>query len=60
MRRLLIQSDKDTLQTSLWAHRAVKAVRDMKEVEYDRGKYTDPCVSAFRLKDHNTTVGYLE
>jgi hypothetical protein len=40
---LLFQSDKDTLVTSLWKHRAVKAVRDMNEVECDHGKH--PCVS---------------
>ena len=45
--QLHIQSDRDTLETSLWKHRVVKAVRDMNEVEYDRGKYTDPYVSGF-------------
>ena len=43
--RLHIQSDRDTLETSLWKQRVVKAFRDMNEVEYDSGKYTNPYVS---------------
>jgi hypothetical protein len=46
---LRIRSDRDTLETSLWKHRAVKAVRDMNKVEYDRAKYTDPCVNDVRI-----------
>jgi hypothetical protein len=42
---LLIQSYRDTLETNLWKLMAVKAVRDMNEVECDREKYTNPCVS---------------
>ena len=43
--RLRIQSDRDTLETSLWKRREVKAVRDMNKVEYGRGIYTDPYVN---------------
>ena len=42
---LRIQSDRDNLEASLWKRKAVKAVRDMNEVEYDRKKYTNPYVS---------------
>jgi hypothetical protein len=51
---LRIQSDRDTFETSLWKERAVKAVRDVNEVEYDRGKYTNSyvnglCISILHL-----------
>jgi hypothetical protein len=44
-----IQSYRDTLETSLWQQRAVKAVRDMNEVECEGGKYTDPYVSGLGI-----------
>jgi hypothetical protein len=47
--QLRIQSDRDTLVTSLWRYRAVKTVRNMNEVEYDRGKYTDHYVNGLSI-----------
>lgn len=46
---LRIGSDRDTLETSLCNRRSIEAVRDMNKVEYDRGKYTDPCVNGVRI-----------
>jgi hypothetical protein len=40
------KGQRDTLQTSFLIPTAIKAARDINEVEYDRGTYTDPYANA--------------